>query len=354
VPLPDRFSGFPEPQFTRTPNLIFDCLADLTGSQLKVLLYVVRATMGWRKDYTFTPLSITQVQTGTGLSREPVIDALKWLCDSKMVLRQKQRDEDGRQGVTTYRLRFEGDSDEEVLGLEPPESENPTLARVGKLCNFSDSGGGPSFSVFKEKKENTPLPPIVENHNTLETRCPTLDTEETLERHPKSRWPKKAKDPERWKMKPYADAVDGGPRCIPTPQGVHLGVPPPTTPPVDFPARWNEQVPERPTDPALLPSHPAAYREAAFSERFDEICEKAKGLISSGADLTFDFLLSTDPKRAGQYRWQQLLLGSLNWMVPKKDKRAGADFEGLRTWLAAKRAERTDADATPAETPVAR
>jgi hypothetical protein len=96
----------------------------------------------------------------------------------------------------------------------------------------------------------------------------------------------------------------------------------------DFPARWNELVPERPVDPALLPANPRAYREPVFAERFDVICAKARALIVDGADLTFDFLLKTDRGGDGQYRWQQLLGDSLNWMRPraKTPKQNGEDF----------------------------
>ena len=75
-------------------------------------------------------------------------------------------------------------------------------------------------------------------------------------------------------------------------------------------------VPARPVDAGLLAPNPKAYREPVFTQRFDEICQKASALIAAGADVQFGFLLSTD-RGTEQYRWQQLLAGQLDWMKPR-------------------------------------
>jgi hypothetical protein len=90
----------------------------------------------------------------------------------------------------------------------------------------------------------------------------------------------------------------------------------------DFPSRWNALVPERPVDPVLLSSNPKAYRDPVFSQRFDDICHKAKALIAGGAELEFGFLLSTD-KGTDQFRWQQLLAGQLEWLKPRASGKNG-------------------------------
>jgi hypothetical protein len=86
------------------------------------------------------------------------------------------------------------------------------------------------------------------------------------------------------------------------------------SPKTDFPARWNELVPEAPADPSLFPSCPKSYRDPVFVERFDEICTKARKLIQEGADIKFGFLLK---ESTGRFRWQELLADELNWMRPK-------------------------------------
>ncbi len=343
MPLPKGFSGFPEPQYTKTPNIIFDCLlSDLSGSQLKTLLFVVRKTMGWRREHEMVPISIAQIQEATGLSKEPVIDALRWLCDSKLILRQKQRGFEGRQGTTSYRLRFTDDAD-------IPESENPTLeneqpldSRVGLVDNFSDPGSTPIIIVFKEKKEkenNTPSlvplePETQQDPPEVPSRrmSPTLDDDGDLPeegRRPfKRNW--KRPKPERphgmsdrlreLREGAAANAGAGVDRLIPPMRPVTSASAAANDPTasqakiVTFPQRWNELVPERPVDADLLAPNPPAYREPVFGSRFDEICAKAKPLIAAGAALEFGFLLGTD-RGTGQYRWQQLLAGQLGWLV---------------------------------------
>lgn len=89
----------------------------------------------------------------------------------------------------------------------------------------------------------------------------------------------------------------------------------------DFPTRWNELVPESLVDPQLLPCLPKAYRDPIFTERFDEICAKARSLIREGADLKFGFLLK---ESGGRFRWQELLADELAWMKPKPTGKSNA------------------------------
>lgn len=137
---------------------------------------------------------------------------------------------------------------------------------------------------------------------------------------------------QRFKGSPRPAAPDKPHPSADPSEDVQHAIAPPTQPAAsqgqNFPMRWNALVPERPVDPALLPARPRAYADPVFSERFEAVCEKAKLLIADGADLTFDFLLRTDPKADGQYRWQQLLAGSLTWMKPraKSAKQTGEDF----------------------------
>ncbi|GAH63005.1 unnamed protein product, partial [marine sediment metagenome] len=46
-----KFKGFTKPTYTQTPNEVFDILLDiLNGSELKVLLYIIRRTFGFKKE----------------------------------------------------------------------------------------------------------------------------------------------------------------------------------------------------------------------------------------------------------------------------------------------------------------
>lgn len=65
--------GVPAPNHTQTPNYLLDHLSEVKSeAELKVILAIVRKTFGWHKDRDV--LSLTQLQTLTGLSRRSVID----------------------------------------------------------------------------------------------------------------------------------------------------------------------------------------------------------------------------------------------------------------------------------------
>ena len=95
-----KFSGFPQPKtnFTPVPNLFFDeVLSTLKEAELKVLLYIFRRTYGWQKEMDCISLSqfvngITtrqgkQLDSGTGLAKSTVIEALKSILKKGYILR---------------------------------------------------------------------------------------------------------------------------------------------------------------------------------------------------------------------------------------------------------------------------
>ena len=46
-----RFRGYPGPNYTPVPDELFDeQLPDLSGAELKVLLYVIRRTFGFKRE----------------------------------------------------------------------------------------------------------------------------------------------------------------------------------------------------------------------------------------------------------------------------------------------------------------
>jgi hypothetical protein len=83
-----RFKGFISPRYTQVPDALFDDLmAYLSGAELKVLLYIIRRTFGFKKDSDY--ISLRQLchgiktkagevlDKGTGLSLSTVQIALK-------------------------------------------------------------------------------------------------------------------------------------------------------------------------------------------------------------------------------------------------------------------------------------
>src|SRR5436309_15304390 len=85
-----KFGGFHSPTYTPVPDELFDeLLADLSGAELKVLMYICRRTFGFKKDRD--TISISQMtdgiqkkdgevlDRGTGLSKDSVARAVKSL-----------------------------------------------------------------------------------------------------------------------------------------------------------------------------------------------------------------------------------------------------------------------------------
>src|SRR5437588_2505941 len=86
------FTGYASPNYTMVPDELFDeHLAFLSGAELKVLLYIIRRTFGFKKDSDSISLSqmLTGIRTrdgraldhGVGLSKPTLLQALRSLVD---------------------------------------------------------------------------------------------------------------------------------------------------------------------------------------------------------------------------------------------------------------------------------
>ena len=69
--------------FVPVPNAYFEHLADLSGAELKVLLAILRRTVGWRKESD--EISIEQLQQMTGLARNSVRAGLRGLLERGLI-----------------------------------------------------------------------------------------------------------------------------------------------------------------------------------------------------------------------------------------------------------------------------
>jgi phage replication O-like protein O len=111
------FPGFQFPNTTQIPNEVFDTLMpQLSGGELKVLLYICRRTFGFRKGSD--RISLTQIahgittkggrvlDQGTGLSKRHVINALKALEKKNIIIITRTVDETGLNEVNTYSLNM--------------------------------------------------------------------------------------------------------------------------------------------------------------------------------------------------------------------------------------------------------
>jgi len=112
-----QFRGFVSPRYTQVPDELFDDLmAHLSGAELKVLMYIIRRTFGFKKDTD--NISLKQICTGiktregevldkgTGLSLSTVQVALKGLIEKNCVLTVRNRSKEKGDEATTYSLNI--------------------------------------------------------------------------------------------------------------------------------------------------------------------------------------------------------------------------------------------------------
>jgi hypothetical protein len=111
------FQGFQFPTTTPVPDEVFDVLMpQLSGAELKVLLYICRRTFGFKK--ASDTISLHQIahgittrdgrvlDGGTGLSKRHVINALKVLEKRNIITVTRKVDETGLNDVNTYSLNM--------------------------------------------------------------------------------------------------------------------------------------------------------------------------------------------------------------------------------------------------------
>jgi phage replication O-like protein O len=94
-------SGFASPNHTQTPNELFDLYMPLMHeAELKVVMAIVRKTLGYKKDRD--PISITQLEKLTGLSRQGVLDGAQAAIDRGLVSVMGS----GKRGTKIYGLVY--------------------------------------------------------------------------------------------------------------------------------------------------------------------------------------------------------------------------------------------------------
>lgn len=112
-----KFKGFTKPTYTQTPNEVFDILLNmLNGSELKVLLYIIRRTFGFKKESD--NISLNQIVNGikkkdgsmqdygTGLSMQSVKNAIKGLTEKNVIIKTRRKDESGKDRAPNYSLNI--------------------------------------------------------------------------------------------------------------------------------------------------------------------------------------------------------------------------------------------------------
>jgi hypothetical protein len=161
------YEGFSTPNGTIVPDDVFDILAPrLTEAELRVLLYIVRRTFGFKK--ASDRISLTQMvsgvrtqdgrvlDTGTGMSRSAVWRGIQGLLKKGILRVEKALSPQGDQDVNVYSLRFK-----EGVVLQENHPSSPKEPRVVLQEN-------PQQTVKQETvKQQHPLTPS-QDHTTNE------------------------------------------------------------------------------------------------------------------------------------------------------------------------------------------
>ena len=150
------FIGFASPRYTQVPDEIFDeLLPDLTGAELKTLMYVVRRTFGFKKDSDHISLSqlVSGIKTrdgrildrGTGLHKDSVIAATKSLTTKGILIRKHVTSETHGFSASQYSLRIASNplsefsakvADREIRPPLPEQSDKQETVRQETYNTF--------------------------------------------------------------------------------------------------------------------------------------------------------------------------------------------------------------------------
>lgn len=153
----EKFNGFYMPNSTPVPDNFFDeLLVELSESELKVVLYIMRRTFGFKKHDDNISISQmlngivkkdgTRLDRGTGLSKPAITKAVKSLVNRKVLVTERRFGEKGSYESSNYHLNL----------IETPPSKN---SLQGGLVNNLNKGVVKNF--------NKPLVKIINIQDTV-------------------------------------------------------------------------------------------------------------------------------------------------------------------------------------------
>jgi phage replication O-like protein O len=158
------YQGYSSPNYTPVPDELFDeQLPDLSGSELKVLLYIIRRTFGFKKDSDNISLNqllngITSkegivLDRGTGLTKKTLLEAIKSLVEKSLILTERRRSKEKGDEPTTYRLNIIGESREN--NHTPRGVKNTPGGGVKNTPPPSDKNSPTQETVIQKTVDNT-------------------------------------------------------------------------------------------------------------------------------------------------------------------------------------------------------
>jgi hypothetical protein len=159
LPKYKKCTGFKSPNYTNVPDEFLDFYVPyLSESELKVSLYIIRRTFGFKKEAD--SISLSQLENGivtkdgrvldygTGLSRPSIVNAIKGLLEKGIIEAEKSKSQNGGNATTTYRLHMNDRDDGVVKNFNHPSKNslpgvvknfNPQETVLQKTVLYSNS-----------------------------------------------------------------------------------------------------------------------------------------------------------------------------------------------------------------------
>lgn len=136
--------SIPRPNYTQTPNAIYDLMPEMKEAELRVTLAIVRETFGWHRETA--RLSITKLQKLTGLSRQGVINGTEAGIERGTILREKEGE-----GYLYSLHVHEVDTDSQLVNVVdyPSQRSLPPLVNVvdQQKAIFPEVAAAPKESI---------------------------------------------------------------------------------------------------------------------------------------------------------------------------------------------------------------
>jgi hypothetical protein len=178
------FKGFSSPNFTTVPDEFFDDLAPrLTGAELKVVLYIIRRTFGFKKQSD--NISISQMlngivkrdgqrlDLGAGLSKPTLMVAIRGLTEKRVILPTKQFDFKGGCIATNYRLNMANTAPDEGARY----SDRAKAASAGEESSSAGEGQGtPGKKIIQGGESRNLTRPLVKKRYPQDTVIQDTDS----------------------------------------------------------------------------------------------------------------------------------------------------------------------------------
>lgn len=153
------FAGFSGPNYTQVPDALFDeLLPVLSGTELKVLLYVIRRTFGFKREADTISLAQmvngivkrdgTRLDYGAGVSKKSLLLALRSLEDRQILFIERRRSTERGDEASLYRLNV---IDEATRGVKTTPGGGAKLHQGGGAV--SSPGGEARNSPTQETVE---------------------------------------------------------------------------------------------------------------------------------------------------------------------------------------------------------